>query len=300
MNVEAALERDALLTFLDFRVVELFDSPALEADEVIVMPALVQLEDRLAALEMVPLEQPRLLELRQHAIHRGKPDLEAILREEPVDVVGAHVAPGAGLEQTEYAKSRQRRFQAAVLEILGRVHESRRRTRSFAAIIVSLRGLANRPSSMCEHRRIRPFLLIVSIAAVLSGCKSVPMLPGLTTYRIDIQQGNVVTQDMIDKLKPGMTRHQVRFVMGTPPIADPFHKDRWDYVYYLNRAGKVVEHRRLILLFDGDVLKRVEGDVVVGAAKPVPDDAGKAVKPQETTAAETRQRPQDERQATPY
>ena len=152
---------------------------------------------------------------------------------------------------------------------------------------------------MCEHRRIRPFLLIVSIAAVLSGCKSVPMLPGLTTYRIDIQQGNVVTQDMIDKLKPGMTRHQVRFVMGTPPIADPFHKDRWDYVYYLNRAGRVVEHRRLILVFDGDVLKRVEGDVVVGAAKPVPDDAGKAVKPQETTAAETRQRPQDERQATP-
>jgi len=91
------------------------------------------------------------------------------------------------------------------------------------------------------------------------------MLPGLSPYRIDIQQGNVVTQDMVTKLKPGMTRQQVRFVLGTPPIVDPFHHDRWDYVYYLNKGGKIVEHRRLVLLFEGDTLKRVEGDVVPAA-----------------------------------
>ena len=94
------------------------------------------------------------------------------------------------------------------------------------------------------------------------------MLPGLSPYRIDIQQGNVVTQDMVAKLKPGMSRQQVRFVLGTPPIVDPFHQDRWDYVYYLNKAGKVVEYRRLVLLFDGDTLKRVEGDVVPAAQAP--------------------------------
>jgi outer membrane protein assembly factor BamE len=88
------------------------------------------------------------------------------------------------------------------------------------------------------------------------------MLPGLRPYRMDIQQGNVVTQEMVAKLKPGMTRQQVRFVMGTPPIADAFHQDRWDYVYYLNKGGQLVEHRRLILLFEGDTLKRIEGDVV--------------------------------------
>lgn len=91
------------------------------------------------------------------------------------------------------------------------------------------------------------------------------MLPGLSTYRIDIQQGNVVTQDMVSKLKPGMTRQQVRFILGTPPVVDPFRQDRWDYVYYYNQHGKLTEHRRLVLLFDGDVLKRIEGDVVPGA-----------------------------------
>jgi outer membrane protein assembly factor BamE len=108
------------------------------------------------------------------------------------------------------------------------------------------------------------YRLIASLTGiiVLWGCQYVPMLPGISTYRIDIQQGNVVTQDMVAKLKPGMTRQQVRFVMGTPPIVDPFRTDRWDYVYYLKRGDKVIEHRRLILVFDGEALKQVEGDVV--------------------------------------
>jgi len=106
--------------------------------------------------------------------------------------------------------------------------------------------------------------LIVTLSSIIAlwGCQYVPILPGLTTYRIDIQQGNVITQDMVAKLKPGMTRQQVRFVMGTPPIVDPFHTDRWDYVYYLTRSDKGVEHRRLILGCDGEALKRVDGDVV--------------------------------------
>jgi outer membrane protein assembly factor BamE len=103
---------------------------------------------------------------------------------------------------------------------------------------------------------------LAAVISLLAACQQVPMLPGLTPYRIDIQQGNVVTQDMVDKLKPGMTRQQVRFVLGTPPIVDPFRQDRWDYVYYYNKAGRLAEHRRLVLLFDGDTLKRIDGDVV--------------------------------------
>jgi len=108
------------------------------------------------------------------------------------------------------------------------------------------------------------------------------MLPGLAPYRIDIQQGNVLTQDMVSKLRPGMTRQQVRFVLGTPPITDVFHPDRWDYVYYLSKGGKLTEHRRLVLLFEGDTLKRIEGDVVPAAAAPVdaaPKSAASAAKP---------------------
>ena len=123
---------------------------------------------------------------------------------------------------------------------------------------------------MPAARYCRLLAVAAAICLALSACQKVPMLPGLKPYRMDIQQGNVVTQEMVAKLKPGMTRQQVRFVMGTPPIADAFHHDRWDYVYYLNKDGQVVEHRRLILLFDGDTLKRIEGDVV-----PIADASGR-------------------------
>lgn len=116
------------------------------------------------------------------------------------------------------------------------------------------------------HSTIPKWLGLAALL-VLAACQSVPMLPGLSTYRIDIQQGNVLTQEMVDKLKPGMTRQQVRFVLGTPPIVDPFHPDRWDYVYYYKKGGAVQEHRRLVLLFDGDTLKRVDGDVVPAAGE---------------------------------
>ena len=121
--------------------------------------------------------------------------------------------------------------------------------------------LANTTPMHAARSRVR-FLAVLGLAAALLGCQTVPMLPGLKPYRMDIQQGNVVTQEMVAKLKPGMTRQQARFVMGTPPISDTFHQDRWDYVYYLNKDGRVVEHRRLVLLFEGDTLKRIEGDVI--------------------------------------
>lgn len=88
------------------------------------------------------------------------------------------------------------------------------------------------------------------------------MLPGLTPYKLDIQQGNHVTQDMIDKLKPGMSRSQVRFVLGTPLVVDPFHVDRWDYVYVLQKQGRVIEQRRIVVRFQDDRLVGIEGDVV--------------------------------------
>lgn len=112
-----------------------------------------------------------------------------------------------------------------------------------------------------------PRLIGLAALLLLAACQNVPMLPGLSTYRIDIQQGNVVTQEMVDKVKPGMTRQQVRFVLGTPPIVDPFHEDRWDYVYYYKKGGTVQEHRRLVLLFSGDTLKRIEGDVLPGSGQ---------------------------------
>ena len=88
-----------------------------------------------------------------------------------------------------------------------------------------------------------------------------PSVPGLTPYKVEIQQGNYVTQDMVEKLKPGMTRSQVRFALGTPLVTDPFHNDRWDYVYVLQKKGVVTEQRRIVVIFSDDKLLRIDGDV---------------------------------------
>ncbi len=104
-------------------------------------------------------------------------------------------------------------------------------------------------------------LKLLLTALLLTGCSYVPMLPGLSAHRIDIQQGNYVTQDMVDRLKPGMSRSQVRFGLGTPLVVDPFHPDRWDYVYVLQKKGRVVEDRRIVVVFQDDKLLRIDGGV---------------------------------------
>ncbi|WP_295462722.1 outer membrane protein assembly factor BamE [uncultured Pseudomonas sp.] len=98
--------------------------------------------------------------------------------------------------------------------------------------------------------------------AMLAGCS----LPGV--YKIDIQQGNVVTQDMIDQLRPGMTRQQVRFIMGTPLIQDTFHPNRWDYLYSLQAAGGQRKQERVSLVFNGNnQLSGLSGDFMPGTSR---------------------------------
>ena len=111
----------------------------------------------------------------------------------------------------------------------------------------------------------------IVLAVFVAGCQSVTGIPGLHAYKIDIQQGNYVTQDMVAKLKPGMTKAQVRFALGTPLVTDVFHPDRWDYVYVLNKKGKLLEQRRIIVVFQDEKLLRLEGDVV-----PAPETANSA------------------------
>jgi outer membrane protein assembly factor BamE len=121
--------------------------------------------------------------------------------------------------------------------------------------------------------------ILLTMLVVLAGCK-VPDVPTvIKPYRIDIQQGNVVTQDMIAKLKPGMTRAQVRFALGSPLVVDPFRTDRWDYVYVFERQGKETERRAITVIFEDDKLVRVEGDVVPAAGGPARSSQPFAVSP---------------------
>ncbi|MBU1329706.1 MAG: outer membrane protein assembly factor BamE [Gammaproteobacteria bacterium] len=104
--------------------------------------------------------------------------------------------------------------------------------------------------------------LTLSGLITLAGCS----FPGV--YKIDIQQGNVVTQDMIDQLRPGMTRSQVRFIMGNPLITDTFHANRWDYLYSLQPGGGKRLQERVSVNFDGnDQLVGLSGDFMPGVSR---------------------------------
>ncbi len=110
----------------------------------------------------------------------------------------------------------------------------------------------------------------VALVPLIAGCSSfeVPdsldVVSKLNPYRIDIRQGNLVTQEMVGQLKAGMSREQVRFLLGTPMLADVFHPDRWDYVYFFKPGNKPedTQQRRLIVYFEDEKLVSVGGDVV--------------------------------------
>lgn len=84
-----------------------------------------------------------------------------------------------------------------------------------------------------------------------------PLLSSCGIYKMDIRQGNFVTPEMREKLKLGMTKQQVRYVLGTPMIHDAFHGNRWDYEYRLEHNRKVIEQQSLTLYFEGDNLARI-------------------------------------------
>lgn len=109
-------------------------------------------------------------------------------------------------------------------------------------------------------RIIRSFTLASLL--VLAGCS----FPGV--HKIDIQQGNVITQEMIDQLRPGMTTRQVRFIMGTPLITDTFNSNRWDYLYSIQTAGGIRKQERMSLIFDDNQeLLGLSGDFVPGISR---------------------------------
>jgi outer membrane protein assembly factor BamE len=108
---------------------------------------------------------------------------------------------------------------------------------------------------------MRARILTLVALLLLAGCSSVPSLP----YTIEVQQGNVITQEMVDKLKPGMTKAQVRFALGSPMISDAFHENRWDYIYRLEQAGRLVEQRNLTVFFEDDKLARLGGSFSLAA-----------------------------------
>ena len=100
---------------------------------------------------------------------------------------------------------------------------------------------------------MRSLLLLAAVLSLsLSGCRII--------YRTDVSQGNLLDQQMVESLKPGMTKRQVALVMGSPSVHSPFHDDRWDYLSSQQHRGGKIATKNLTLFFENDVLTRFEGD----------------------------------------
>lgn len=105
--------------------------------------------------------------------------------------------------------------------------------------------------------------MLASVAAI--GCGSFDsatqrIASSITPYRVEVVQGNFVSREQVEALRPGMSRLHVREVLGTPLVTSVFHEDRWDYVFTLRRQGVPTQSRRLTVFFKGDALERFEGD----------------------------------------
>lgn len=120
-------------------------------------------------------------------------------------------------------------------------------------------------NSIRHMRSITRTIATVSLLSALSACSGIGSLDFPGVYKISIPQGNIITQDMVDQLRPGMTKRQVIFVMGTPLVRDPYHQDRWDYVYNFQPGGGIRGQERITVFFQDDQLVSFNGDFVPSA-----------------------------------
>lgn len=122
-------------------------------------------------------------------------------------------------------------------------------------------------------------LTVSALLLAVTSCSSLKF-PGV--YRISVQQGNIVDQEMIDQLRVGMTRRQVRFVMGSPLIEDTFNPNRWDYYYSLRTGDGRLLDRHIKLTFDGETLAAFEGDLEATMPSLSPEEVKKEVDREDT------------------
>lgn len=292
-ELEAALFDDLFLAFLDFRVHEFDDFAGIDADHVIMVTAVGQFEDGMAAIEVVAHHQAGGFELGQDAVDGGQTDVFTRLHQRFVNILCAHVALLGGIEHLEDLDARQCDLKSGFAQFAIFNHVCFLGAECFAASLnTGMIGISSLSQDSGSHPLMQNAkLMLTSLAfglglAALAGCS----FPGV--YKIDIQQGNVVTQDMIDQLKPGMTRRQVRFIMGNPLIVDTFHPNRWDYLYSIQPGGGQRQQERMSLYFgENDQLVGLNGDFMPGVSR---DESilGKEGTPATSPSQPTQQQPE--------
>ncbi len=114
------------------------------------------------------------------------------------------------------------------------------------------------PGTLTDLQMKKLLIIITCFASLsLAACSSRLQL----IHKIDVQQGNLVTQEMVNRLEPGMSRAQVQFVMGSPMVVDTFHQERWDYIYRFKPGYGESQHEHVSLYFEDEVLARISGSI---------------------------------------
>ena len=252
----------------DFRVEKFFHMPAVQTHQVVVMLIVAQLIHRFAGFEVVAAENARLLELRENAVNSGQANVGPFSQEYAIDVFGRQMALLGRLKDFQNFQPRQGCLQASAFEFVDIIH-SGAATMS-GRIVHELGSMFPSPRTRVRSlRRTLQVLLAAGLAAALitslSACSSFnrateSMADALTLYKPEVVQGNFVSKEQVAALQPGMTRLQVRDILGTPLLASVFHADRWDYVFTMRRQRVEPQNYRLTLFFEGDALVRYEGD----------------------------------------
>lgn len=118
---------------------------------------------------------------------------------------------------------------------------------------------------------------LIVLSLLLASCSemSYPKFSSFKPYKMEIQQGNMITPEMREKIQVGMSSAMVRSLLGTPLITDPFHPERWDYVYTMQKDGKQEDAQRMTLYFKDDRLSRIDDSNLPGASAPA-QQPGKA------------------------
>lgn len=231
-HVPTGVRSDFFLPRLDDIIDELGDLAALDADHVVMVLTFIELEHRLSTFEIEAIDQTGSLELGQDAIDRRDAYFLALFEQRLVQVFRRHVPLWTALEQFQHLDPRQRHLESGFPEVLG-----------FHWLYLISYHLRN----MTARLRI---VTVIAVAILLQACG--------WAYRPAVNQGNYLTAEIVDQVQVGMTRDQVRDLLGFPVAKNPFRDDRWDFVFF--HHSSIAEYRRsyMVVWFDAGRVARIE------------------------------------------
>lgn len=244
----------------------------------------VQFVNGFTTFKVVATQNSGLFKLRQNPVNSGQTDVCVFKKQLAKNIFCCHVTHGAALKNLQDLQPRQCGFEAVVFQFINLAHRMALSCRWVAVGLRSYRYNAHdhigTHPSMTALQTFRLTCCYLATGLVLFGLAACGGLGGVNRdtfrpYVPDVVQGNFISKEQRQVLRPGMARVQVREVLGTPLVASLFHADRWDYAFSIQRQGVAPQNFRLTVHFKGDVLDRIEGDELPSES----EFAGRLVKP---------------------